>query len=80
MFDHPTSDQLTPLSRCIDENHVLKAEQIIHKSAQDFPGDIKAYLKEEIVHRAILGPFKDPPEGIHTTFHNQRKVLYCDDE
>ena len=42
-------------------------DKINHKSAQEFPDDIKAYLEEEISHKAILGSFKDPPEGIHTS-------------
>ena len=51
---------------CIDKNHVLEAEKINHKSAIDHPDDVKAYLKEEIADKAILGPFKHPPPGIHT--------------
>ena len=52
---------------CIDKNHVLKAEKINHKSATDHPGDVLTYLKEELEDKAILGPFKEPPVGIHTT-------------
>ena len=29
--------------------------------------DVRAYLNEELADKAILGPFKDPPAGIHTS-------------
>ena len=50
---------------CIHKNYVLKADKINHKSATDHPEDILAYLKEELEDKTILGPFKDPPIGIH---------------
>ena len=54
------------LPLCIDENHSLVPEKINHHSALEFPEDVKAYLNEEIAEKAILGPFQEPPEGIHT--------------
>ena len=39
-----------------------------HISALAFPQDIDAYLKEEISHGAIFGPFKHPPfNDFHTS-------------
>ena len=32
-----------------------------HKSATDFPKDIQVYLKEEIEHGTIVGPFEKNP-------------------
>ena len=37
-----------------------------HSSAKAYPNDIKAYLLEEIAHKAILGPYTQPPlSGLH---------------
>ena len=39
-----------------------------YTSALAFPQDIEAYLKEEIRHNAIFGPYKDPPfTDLHTS-------------
>ena len=32
-----------------------------HSSATDFPGDIEAYLQEELSYGALLGPFETHP-------------------
>ena len=34
-----------------------------HASARNFPQDIRKYLDTEISHKAIMGPFKQPPFG-----------------
>ena len=52
---------------CINSDHTLIAEKINHKSASDFPQDINAYLEEEVADGAILGPFPQPPDNIHTS-------------
>ena len=39
----------------------LKSQDENHSSAKAFPEDIKAYLNEEISHRAIVGPFYSSP-------------------
>ena len=37
-----------------------------HSSAKAYPNDINAYLQEEIAHKAILGPYTQPPlAGLH---------------
>ena len=37
-----------------------------HSSAKAYPNDINAYLQEEIAHKAILGPYTQPPlPGLH---------------
>ena len=33
----------------------------IHKSALEFPGDVDAYIVEELELSALLGPFSEPP-------------------
>ena len=51
-----------------DRNSKLGNNDKNHTSALAFPQDIDAYLKEEISHGAIYGPFKDPPfDGFHTS-------------
>ena len=43
-----------------DRNSKLGKNDKNHTSALAFPQDIDAYLKEEISHGAIFGPFKHP--------------------
>ena len=38
-----------------------------HKSAQEFPEQVQAYIDTERSHGAILGPFKDSPFYIHVS-------------
>ena len=44
-----------------NRNSILKCDNKNHSSAADFPLDIEVYLKEEIEHGAILGPFSKSP-------------------
>ena len=51
-----------------DRNSKLGKNDTNHTSALAFPQDIDAYLKEEISHGAIFGPFKNPPfDDFHTS-------------
>ena len=51
-----------------DRNSKLGTNNKNHTSALAFPQDIDAYLKEEISHGAIFGPFKQPPfNDFHTS-------------
>ena len=51
-----------------DRNSKLGTNDTNHTSALAFPEDINAYLKEEIGHGAIFGPFKNPPfKDFHTS-------------
>ena len=39
-----------------------------HPSALAYPEDIKAYLEEELSHKAIMGPFSKPPlQNLHVS-------------
>ena len=58
-FGFPLGFNRTCELRHTDENH---------KSAVEFPNDIANYLKEELEHKAIYGPFKaNPIEGCHVS-------------
>ena len=39
----------------------LNSEEINHPSAEKFPTHVEHYIKEEIRHGALLGPFQTPP-------------------
>ena len=39
----------------------LKHTEENHKSAEEFPDDVVAYLKEEVEQKAIYGPLKENP-------------------
>ena len=51
----------------IDRKKRLQSDLINHKSALQFPEHVEHYLKEEIKHQAILGPFSTPPIPLHTS-------------
>ena len=56
-----------------DRNSKLGKHEKNHTSARAFPQDIDAYLKEEISHGAIFGPFKHPPfNDFHTSLFMMR--------
>ncbi len=50
-----------------------------HPSANEFPNDVCKYLKTEIEHGAILGPFRTPPHQRATllTHDDTRKTELC---
>ena len=51
-----------------DRKCILEAHSDNHKSAQDYPNDVQAYLDEEHKYDAILGPFSEPPiHNLHTS-------------
>ena len=54
-----------PLSVSTDK--VLQSDPGNHPSAEKFPTHVDHYLREELKHKAILGPFKDPPIKLHTS-------------
>ena len=43
-----------------DRKGILISHNEITPSAKLYPGDIQTYLDEEIIHKAILGPFQEP--------------------
>ena len=45
----------------------LKSDRVNHATAEKFPQHIEHYLKTEIEHGAMLGPFKNPPIDLHTS-------------
>ena len=51
----------------IDVNKNILTDQVNHKSAIMFKDHIEHYLKTEIDHEAILGPFQEPPFELHTS-------------
>ena len=44
-----------------DRRGLLRSQETNHPSAIDCPGDVNAYLREEIHHEAIIGPFDNIP-------------------
>ena len=51
-----------------DRKTPLESHMENHRSAKDFPQDIRAYLEEERTYDAILGPFDAPPlPNLHTS-------------
>ena len=54
-----------PLDIC--NSKILLSDPGNHPSAEKFPDHIDYYLKEELKHNAILGPFKHPPFKLHTS-------------
>ena len=44
-----------------NRNSKLRWENKNHNSAIQFPGDVDAYLQEELKYQAIMGPFKESP-------------------
>ena len=44
-----------------DRRGILVSHNENHSSAKSYPGDVEAYLEEEITHKAVLGPFQEPP-------------------
>ena len=51
----------------IGNNKTLVSEPGNHPSAEKFPDHVDHYLKQELQHNAILGPFKHPPFKLHTS-------------
>ena len=51
----------------VDRNFTIISDKINHKSATLYPEHVDHYLKEEIKHGAILGPFDKPPIDLHTS-------------
>ena len=49
----------------IDENKVIKSDMKNHASATKFGTHVENYIKEEISHSAMLGPFDVPPIDLH---------------
>ena len=43
-----------------NRNCNLKCDRGNYKSALEFPGDVDAYIAEELKYGANLGPFEDP--------------------
>ena len=51
----------------------LETGEINHSSAMKYPAHVGTYLTTEISHKAIYGPFQDPPyETIYRAFHQIR--------
>ena len=44
-----------------NRDYAIQSEEINHKSALQYPSHVDVYLKEEMNHGAMLGPFKEPP-------------------
>ena len=44
----------------------LKSDEINHSSAMNYPVHVETYLTTEMSHKAIYGPFQDPPYGEKT--------------
>ena len=59
----PAITSVTPIRFPLDFNRNcdLKCDKGNHKSALEYPGDVDAYIAEELEYGAILGPFEVPP-------------------
>ena len=44
---------------------VITSSHVNHASANQFQNHMDAYIKEELTHNAIYGPFHDPPFPVH---------------
>ena len=51
----------------MNDHKNLKSDPTNHPSAEKFPDHVEHYLKEEISHKAIIGPFDKPPIPLHTS-------------
>ena len=51
----------------MSEENNLKSDPTNHPSAEKFPDHVEHYLKEEMGHEAIIGPFENPPIPLHTS-------------
>ena len=66
-----------PLDFPKDKESQLSATDTSHASARDHLRHIEAYLRTEMEHNAITGPYKDPPYGESThvsPFMSREKV------
>ena len=66
-----------PLDFPKDKESQLSTTDTSHASARDHPRHIEAYLRTEMEHNAIKGPYKDPPYGESThvsPFMSREKV------
>ena len=48
-------------------NSLLSSSSANHTSANQFEADVDAYIKEELNHGAIYGPFDNPPFPVHVS-------------
>ena len=56
-----------------DRDSVFTSQSINHKSATEYADHVMVYLKEELRHQVILGPFKHPPiDNLHTSLFMTR--------
>ena len=51
----------------------LRSDLIIHPSTEKFPDHVEHYLREEIGHGTIMGPFDSPPIQLHTSLFMTRE-------
>ena len=62
----------------VDSKIQIDSDRINHKSATDFPSHVDTYIKEELSHSAMLGPFKSPPINLHVSpFLTREKSDSC---
>ena len=50
-----------------DTNTVLSSTEENHASAKQFSSHVECYIKEEIKHAAILGPYEHKPINLHVS-------------
>ena len=55
-----------PLDFPHEKSSCLNSTEDSHASAKNFPSHVQTYLDTEIEHKAIFGPYKDPPYGKST--------------
>ena len=59
-----------PLDFLTHKEHELQQDVNAHTSATQFSDHVDSYLKTEIGHKAIYGPYTDPPYGKPLTYHH----------
>ena len=55
-----------PLDFPVGKENQLQQDVSAHTSAEKFPEHVDSYLKTELEHKAIYGPYNDPPYGKST--------------
>ena len=55
-----------PLDFPHDQEHNLQSTENNHASAVNFPDHVETYINTELAHKAIFGPYIDPPYGSQT--------------
>ena len=50
-----------------DTNTVLNSSEENHASAKQFSSHVETYIREELKHGAILGPFEHKPITLHVS-------------